>query len=216
MKQRAWVQAAIDVENYEDARKIASIALDNGAEWLEVGTPLLFKYGYDSITKIRKYVGKNTVLIADYKYPVGFLFAKHAKDAGADYILISDVYKDFLVSKTVDVCKGLDLGVVVDFEVKAQDYGQRLVELEKLGVEYVFAHHYDFYKNQTGAFSKYDTLDALISQNTSVKIGITSDDYEEAQDAVRKGADWITFGVALKKMDSDICRDWINMIHNAR
>ena len=43
MTNRAWIQAAIDVEDYDTAKRIAWMALDAGAEWLEVGTPLLYK-----------------------------------------------------------------------------------------------------------------------------------------------------------------------------
>lgn len=41
---KVWIQAAIDVEDIDLAKKIAFMALDAGAEWLEVGTPLLYTY----------------------------------------------------------------------------------------------------------------------------------------------------------------------------
>lgn len=216
MKEKAWVQAAVDVEDYSLAQRIAAMALDNGAEWIEIGTPLLYKYGYEAIRRMRGFVGRNAVLVADFKYPVSFMFAHHVAEAGADFLLTSDIYKDFLVTKSIEYCRNLGLGLIFDMEVKASDFGQRLIELEKLGVEYVFAHHYDSARSPSGEMSRIDTLDELVRQGTSVKIGITSDNYEEACDAVKKGADWITFGVALSKADDELCRKWIDMIHTAR
>ena len=78
-KDQVWVQAALDMEDIELAKRVAFLALDNGAEWLEVGTPLLYRYGFSAIGIIRQAVGQNAVLVADYKCPIARLCASPGK-----------------------------------------------------------------------------------------------------------------------------------------
>ena len=85
-----------------------------------------------------------------------------------------------------------------------------------MGVEYIFSHHYSEYLEDDGAIRRYDTLKQIIDAGTSMKVGITSDDFEEAKDAVKSGADWMIFGVALRKPNVQSCREWINMLHESR
>ena len=91
---KVWIQAAIDVEDIDLAKKIAFMALDAGAEWLEVGTPLLYTYGHTVIGSLRKAVGSNAILVADYKCPFAVLCAPQAARQGADYVMLTAGYTD--------------------------------------------------------------------------------------------------------------------------
>lgn len=90
------------------------------------------------------------------------------------------------------------------------------MSVEDLGVEYLFSHQYAKQRNSNGVTQTYNTLQQIQEANTNVKIGITSDNLDEAVDSVRCGADWITFGMVLRKPDVESCRKWIDSIHNAR
>lgn len=216
MSDRAWVQAAIDVESMDVAKSIAFMALDNGAEWLEVGTPLLYKYGYSAIGEIRKAVGNNAILVADYKCPYAGLIADQAAQQGADYIMLSAAYNDELIIHGIDVCKKAGIKPIFDLHINPRDVQKRTIQLADLGVEYLFTHHYAKYADDSGQIETYDTLKQIKDSNTSMKIGITSDDWHEAQDAVQKGADWMIFGYVLRTPNQESCKKWIDMLHSVR
>ncbi len=216
MNKNAWVQAAIDVEDMDVAKRIAWMALDAGAEWLEVGTPLLYKFGYQAIADIRKAVGEKAILVADYKFPYAKLIAEKAVNAGADYVLLQAAYDDDLVLSGIAECNKVGIKPIFDLHINARDVTERTKQLEKLGVEYVFSHHYAKQRDANGNIQFYDTLKQIKEANTNIKIGITSDDWDEARDAVSKGADWMIFGYALRNPDPARCKKWIDMIHSSR
>ena len=216
MKDKAWVQAAIDVEDMDVAKRIAWMALDNGAEWLEVGTPLLYKFGYSAISEIRKAVGQEPILVADFKCPYAGLVAENSAKHGANYVLLSAGYNDALIHHGLDECKKWGIKPIFDLHINPHDVTKRALHLANMGVEYIFSHHYSEYLDDDGVIRKYDTLKQILDAGTSMKVGITSDDFEEAKDAVKNGADWMIFGVVLRKPNVQSCREWINMLHESR
>lgn len=215
MKDKVWVQAAIDVENLDVAKRIAWMALDNGAEWLEIGTPLLYKFGCSVIGEIRKIVGKNVVLVADYKCPYAGLVAQHSSEQGANYVLLTAGYNDCLIRYNLDECRKWGIQPIFDLNVKPCDVTNRVKQISKLGVEFVFTHHYDEIVDDDGVVRKYDNLHQILNACTSVKVGITSDDFEEAKHAVNNGADWMIFGCVLRQPNPRECKRWIDMLHGA-
>lgn len=216
MDQKAWVQAAIDVEDIDLAKRIAFMALDAGAEWLEVGTPLLYQYGHAAIGMLRKAVGRNVVLVADYKSPFGGLCAPQAKREGADYVMLSAGYIDWALRNCIDVCREVEIEPIFDLAVRPDDLIKQAEKLTAMGAKYLFARHYAFSAGPGEESEKIDVQAMLNEGEKNYFLGITSDDFEEAQDSVRMGADWITFGGVLRKPDPEICRRWIDAIHNAR
>lgn len=213
---RAWVQAAIDVEDMDVAKRIAWMALDSGAEWLEVGTPLLYKFGYQAIADIRKAVGKNVVLVADYKCPFAGLVAENAAKAGADYVMLQAAYNDDLIIHGLEEGRKWGIKPIFDLHINPRDVTERTKQLVNLGVEYLFTHHYAIQHDADGAERKYDTLVQIQQAGTKAKIGVTSDNWEEAQDAVSKGVDWMIFGYVLRNPNPASCKKWIDMIHSPR
>lgn len=215
MDNKTWVQAAIDVEDIEVAKRIAYMALDAGAEWLEVGTPLLYQYGHSAIRMIRNAVGKDAVLVADYKTAIGGLCAEQAAREGADYILLSAGYNNYLIKDSIDVAQRIGITPIFDLNVRPQDVKACANTITKLGGKYLFAHHYADFVDADGELSRFDILDNLVSGDRDYKLGITSDIFEEAEDAA-KYADWIVFGVVLREPNPVSCKQWIDMIHSAR
>lgn len=212
--EKAWVQAAVDVEDIDLAKKIAVMARDAGAEWIEVGTPLLFKYGYPAIREIRNAVGPNVKLVADYKFFIARICAQHAKDHGADYLVIDVGYNDDLVRDAVKVSKETGIQLIMHMNVRPDDMQERAQQLEALGAEYLFIHHYADYS--IGGEKKVVDCIRAIAEHVHIHVGVTSDDMEEAMDAIDGGASWMIFGVALKQADETECHRWIDAIHNRR
>lgn len=214
MQKRPWIQAAIDVEDIDLARKIAFMALDNGAEWLEVGTPLIYKYGHSAIGMLRKAVGNDVVLIADYKSPFAMLCAEQAAREGANYIMLYTTYYDYLIGHSIDLCRKVGIEPVFDLAVKQEDLTGCVEKLVSKGARYVFSRHYTTKGDNYSSTVKSNNMGFLNLPNRGYYLGITSDDLEEATDAVRLGADWITFGLVLRNPDPVICKQWIDTIHN--
>lgn len=211
MTQKAWVQAAIDVEDIELAKKIAFMALDAGAEWLEVGTPLLYQYGHAAIGMLRRAVGQNAVLVADYKSPFAGLCAAQAAREGADYVLLSAGYSDWAIQHSIDAAQKAGIRPIFDLAVRPDDMRTHAEKLVHMGAKYLFSRHYSMLGEE-----KTDNIRNLLNGGKNFVLGITSDDFDEAQHAVRCGADWITFGLVLRKPDAGICKQWIDAIHAAR
>lgn len=213
---KPWIQAAIDVEDIELAKKIAFMALDNGADWLEVGTPLLYTYGHEAIGMLRKAVGKDKTLVADYKSPFGGLCVPRAAEQGVDYVMLSPGYNDWALDHSMQVCKEYGVEPIFDMAVKPQDLKKEIDKLVRHGAKYIFSRHYSALFDDSDQMIREDNFPQFDGEGRNYVLGITSDDLDEAQDAVRLGADWITFGWVLRKPDPEVCKHWINTIRNAR
>lgn len=216
MMNTPWVQAAIDVEDIDLAKKIACMALDAGAEWLEVGTPLLYQYGHAAIGMLRKAIGKQAVLVADYKSPFAELCAAQAAREGADYVLLTAGYNDKAIRRAIALAKEVGIKPIFDLSVRPEDMRMLTEKLVEAGAEYVFSRHYSQITTASGEEAQTDNIARILSGEKRFSLGITSDDLDEAQDAARCGADWITFGWVLRDPDPAVCRKWIDAIHHSR
>ena len=49
---KPWVQIAIDVKDAQLAKKLAKVAIEAGADWVEAGTPLIVFEGINSIKSL--------------------------------------------------------------------------------------------------------------------------------------------------------------------
>ena len=209
-KKPAWIQAAVDVEDLELGLKIAQMASGAGAEWIEVGTPLLFRYGYEAIAQLKKAAG-NAGIVADYKFPYAQFFVPQAAAAGADYVTVEDCYNDEMVHQALEIGQDHQVGIIMTLlSNHPADIPERALRLQELGVEYFFIRREVSYKGVL--YHCLQDLRPLIHG----RIGVTDDEYASALKAVDDGADWIIFGTALKKADSDLCRHWIDGIHTER
>lgn len=213
---KPWIQAAIDVEDIELAKKIAYMALDNGAEWLEVGTPLLYTYGHAAIGMLRKAVGKDVTLVADYKSPFAGLCVPKAAEQGVNYVMLTASNNDWALEHTMQTCSKYGVEPIFDMAVKASDLRTEIDKLVRHGAKYIFSRHYTAQYNDSDELVKTDNFSQFDGEGRNYILGITSDDLEEAQDAVRLGADWITFGWVLRKPDPAVCKLWIDTIRGAR
>lgn len=213
---KPWIQAAIDVEDIELAKKIAFMALDNGAEWLEVGTPLLYTYGHGAIGMLRSAVGKDVTLVADYKSPFAGLCVPKAAEQGVNYVMLTASNNDWALEHTMQTCRKFGVEPIFDMAVKTSDLRTEIDKLVRHGAKYIFSRHYTAQYNDFDELIKTDNFPEFGGEGRNYILGITSDDLEEAQDAVRLGADWITFGWVLRKPDPAVCKQWIDTIKNAR
>ncbi|MBR0092514.1 MAG: hypothetical protein IJP92_12525 [Lachnospiraceae bacterium] len=219
MRDKPMVQAAVDVEDLEQGLAVARMAADCGAEWIEIGTPLLFRYGYEVIAAFRDAVGDRAKLIADYKFPYGMLVMDDVARHGADYVLVGAGYQEQLILDTVQ--KGGELGIVPVFHlgVHPRDYTRYARIYADMGAKYFFTHHYYEARNaQDDSVTRYDNLKNLRACGDDIRIIVTNDDFEDAVFCAAEGADMICFGAVLRGPESSpgVCRKWVEAIHGAR
>lgn len=133
------VQVSLDLKNLDDALRMAEIAVGAGADWLEVGTPLVLAEGAHAVRRLRR-EHPDTPLVADVKimdggYGETRLFA----EAGADAVVVMGRAHDATIQR---VCQaGKDLGVLVmGDDMGAPDRVAEARRLEGLGVGMVLHH----------------------------------------------------------------------------
>lgn len=213
-EKRAWVQAALDVQDMHQAVDMALMAKWAGAEWIEVGTQLLFAQGHRATEVIRQTVGKDMPIVCDYKMPNLRLVIDFAERYGANYVMMVNSYDDYSVKDAVHYGEVTGVKPIVVMDVPFGQLAARAKHLQQLGVEHIFIHHhYEEIAAKTGRRSCDGVSD--VAGAISVPLGVSSDNYDEALEAVRQGADWITFGHALRTLDRELCKKWIDGIHNA-
>ena len=133
------LQIALDLMQLNRAVVIAHEAVDGGADWIEVGTPLIKSEGAEAVRTLRReFPGKK--IIADTKtMDVGGVEVEIMAKAGADIITVLGLSEDSTIEEAVMAGRKYGAEVMVDM-INVPDKLQRSKEVEKLGVSYVCLH----------------------------------------------------------------------------
>ncbi|MCL2712713.1 MAG: orotidine 5'-phosphate decarboxylase [Methanomassiliicoccaceae archaeon] len=133
------LQIALDLMHLRRSIEIAHESVDGGADWIEVGTPLIKSEGSESLRTIRReFPGKK--IIADTKtMDVGSFEVEIAAKAGADIITVMGLADDSTISEAVMAARKYGAEIMVDM-LNVPDIVKRSVAVEKMGVSYVCLH----------------------------------------------------------------------------
>lgn len=133
------VQVSLDLKTIDDALRMSAIAVEAGADWLEIGTPLVMAEGIRAVKVLRKEYPKHP-LIADLKImDGGYGEAKMYAEAGADAVVVMGRAHDATVQRVCEA--GDDFGVLVmGDDMGADDCVAEARRLEALGVGVVLHH----------------------------------------------------------------------------
>lgn len=176
---------------------ICQEAVEGGADWIEVGTPLLKSEGTEAIRTFRKfYPGKK--IIADTKtMDTGGFEVEIAAKSGADIITILGLADDSTISEAVMAARKYGAEVEIDM-INVADKVKRSIEVEKLGVSYICL-HMGIDQQMKGDEPPIDTLKKVV-ESTNIPIavagGITA---ENAGDYVKAGASIVIVGGGITK-----------------
>ncbi len=133
------LQVALDLRSLEDALRLARKSSKGGADWIEVGTPLIKSAGMEAVRRMRE-LFPNKIIVADLKtMDTGFLEVELAAQAGADIIGIAGAAGDHTIADAVGAGKKFGVKIMADL-ISIKDPVKRAVELEKLGVDYLEFH----------------------------------------------------------------------------
>lgn len=191
------LQIALDFMQLHRSVVISEEAVAGGADWIEIGTPLIKSEGTEAIRTFRKkYPGKK--IIADTKtMDTGGFEVEIAAKAGADIITVLGLADDSTISEAVMVARKYGAEVEIDM-INVTDKVKRAVEVEKLGVSYICL-HMGIDQQMKGEEPPLDILKKVVAETNipiAVAGGITA---ENAGDYVAAGASIIIVGGGITK-----------------
>jgi bifunctional enzyme Fae/Hps len=124
-----YLQIALDIPSVERTKKIISELPESDRIILEVGTPLLKKYGVKVIRDLRE-VAKDTFIVADLKtLDVGKVEADLAFEETADAVVVSGLAASETINNFIYEAKRLGIYAVVDM-MNVEDPVRKLQSLE--------------------------------------------------------------------------------------
>ena len=136
---KAILQVALDLLNAHRALGIAKDSIEGGADWIEVGTPLIKSEGMEIVRKLKQTFPDKT-LVADMKtMDTGALETEMAAKAGADIVCILAASDDSTILDALKSARDYGTKIMVDL-IGVKDKVKRAKELEKLGVDYLCIH----------------------------------------------------------------------------
>jgi 3-hexulose-6-phosphate synthase / 6-phospho-3-hexuloisomerase len=189
--QRAVLQVALDLLELKRALQIAKEAVEGGADWLEVGTPLIKSEGIQAVREFRKHFPQTTI-VADMKIAdTGTIEVEMAAKAGANIVCILADADDSVITEAVKAARLYGVKLMADL-INTPDPVQRSVQLESMGIDIICAHS-GIDQQMTGR----DSLELLAALPDHIHIPIAiagGIDAEKAGEAILLGAQIVIIG----------------------
>lgn len=193
---RPLVQVSLDLTSNEDALRTATIAVEAGADWIEVGTPLVLAEGLHGVRALRKEF-PNHPLIVDLKtMDGGYLEAEMMADAGADAVVVMGRAHDATIER---VCQaGAEFGMLVmGDDLGADDRVHEAARLEGLGVGMVI-HHIGFdHRGKHPGLTPLTDLAAIVAATSVPVQAVGGLSIDQAVSCPGIGAPVVVFGAPL-------------------
>jgi len=190
------LQVALDLLNEHRALTIAKVSIDGGADWLEVGTPLIKSEGMDIVRKFKENF-PNKILVADMKtMDTGAFETEMAAKAGADIVCVLAASDDSTIIDAVKSARKYGTKVMVDL-IGVEDKIKRSKELEKLGADYLCM-HVGIDEQMIGK-KPIEILSSIV-KTTNIPLAVAGGiNSETAADVVNAGASIVIVGGAITK-----------------
>lgn len=190
------VQVALDFVDLDRAIKVARESIAGGADWLEIGTPLIKSEGMNAIRHIRR-LFPDTTLIADMKtMDAGRAEMEMAAKAGADVAVVMADAPDSTIQECIEAGKNYGIKVCVDY-LHDDAREDRIAKIEQWGAAYISVH--TAIDDQMHGKTPFDILHRIsdkVSMPVAVAGGINS---ENVVDAVNAGASIVIVGGYITK-----------------
>jgi 3-hexulose-6-phosphate synthase/6-phospho-3-hexuloisomerase len=181
------------------AVEIAKEAIAGGADWIEIGTPLIKSEGMDAIRTMRKAFPDRTILADMKTVDTGAIEVEMAAKAGADVVIVLGSADDSTLLDALRSAHKYGVRLMADL-ISAPDPVKRVIELEALGVDYVNV-HIGIDQQMMGK----DPISLLneISQRVNVQLAVAGGlDANTAVQAVKAGAKIIIVGGNITHSDN--------------
>lgn len=195
---RPAVQVSLDLTSIADAVRLARIAVDAGADWLEVGTPLALAEGTRAVRALREEFPDHP-LVADLKVmDGGYGETKLYADAGADAVVVMGRAHDATVEAVCEAAAAGGLLVMGD-DMGAADRPGEGARLEALGVGMVLHHigHDHRNKHRDRGLSPLTDLARIVAATTVPVQAVGGLSIDQAVGCPALGASVVVFGAPL-------------------
>ena len=183
--ERPILQVALDLLELKRAIEIAKEAISGGADWIEVGTPLIKSEGMNAIREIKRKF-RNKKIVADMKtIDTGAVEVEMAAKSGADIIIILALSDDSTIEEALRAAKKYGCEIMADL-INVRNPIERAKELEKMGVNYLNVH--------VGIDQQMVGIDVLgnlkkVAKEVNVPVAVAGGlDAEKAAECIRLGA----------------------------
>jgi len=195
------LQLALDFLDLERALRVAALAVGQGVDWIEAGTPLIKSEGLDAVRALRdKFPDRK--IVADMKTAdAGRVEMEAAAKAGADFAIVLGAASESTIRESVEVGRHYGLGIGVDILgiAKPEPLVERMAEW---GVAFIAVHcPIDMQMRGDPDASGFDIL-ARLAKITDIPLaaagGLNS---ETAPRAAAAGASIVVVGGAIIKAD---------------
>ena len=188
---KAVLQVALDLLELKRALQIAQEAIEGGADWIEVGTPLIKSEGMSAIRSMRERF-PDSVIVADMKIAdTGTLEVEMAAKAGANIVCVLADADDAVIEEAVRAARQYGIRIMADL-INVKDPVSHACHVESLGIDIICA-HVGIDQQMTGGNSieLLTTLSGKVHIPLAVAGGIEA---VSAGEAVRCGADIVIVG----------------------
>ena len=195
------LQVALDLLNAHRALHIAKETVKGGADFIEIGTPLIKSEGMDIIRQLKEKHHEKTI-VADMKtMDTGAFETEMASKAGADIVVILGVADNSTIKDAVKSARKYGSKIMIDL-IGVKEKVKRAKELEKIGVDYLCI-HVGIDEQMIGK-TPTETLKKLV-KNTKIQVAVAGGiNSETAAEMVKAGARIVIVGGAITKA-KDVC-----------
>jgi len=185
------LQVALDVVELERAIEIGNECVEGGADWLEVGTPLIKSEGMHAIRTLKE-AFPEVKLVADMKImDTGAIEVEMAAKSGASVVSLLAVADNATIEDALRSARKYGVAIMVDI-MNTEDPVKRAKDLEEMGVDYVCVHvGIDQQMKGMDTLSLLEKVSEVINTPLAVAGGI---DAEMAAEAVSLGAEVVIVG----------------------
>jgi len=190
------LQLALDLLDLDRALRIADLAVPQGVDWIEAGTPLIKSEGLAAVRALReRFPGRK--IVADLKTAdAGRVEMEAAAKAGADYGIVLGAASESTIRECIEVGRNYGLGIGID--ILGIEHPERLAErLADWGVAFLSVHcPIDVQMRGGGPFEMLARLAKATRIPLAAAGGINS---ETAPKAAAAGASIVVIGGAVTK-----------------
>ncbi len=190
------LQLALDVINEKRALQIAQESVQGGADWIEIGTPLIKSEGLQIIRTMKKAHPKKTI-VADMKtMDTGSLEVEIAAKSGADVVCILAAADDATITDAVKAKEKYNVRILADL-IGIKDIVSRAKRMQDLGVDIICIHiGIDEQMKAKNPLEFVKKLCKSVNVPVAVAGGINS---ETAGPIIKAGASIVIVGGAITK-----------------
>ena len=215
------IHASLDVADLDLAVDIAQMAAAQGVSVLEVGTPLLYIYGYKSIDRIREAVPDSIKIVADFKAKdcCETIFMQ-ARRHGADLACVMGYNNDAGIAAAAKAKKTCGIRLIADmFSVPVPEMAQAAKRAAKMGADVILI-HMGGDENELGLSAERKEYDGVleVAQAVDIPVAAVCDIPGNAVEAVRRGATWLVFGLCLRNAKAEnekACQEYVEAVRRA-